>query len=106
MARRIECPNCGQPVELDESNIILTHHSAPPLRSVCMASRANATRLVAAIDKAVAAEREACAAIADDHARERRERMQKSAASWLEERAIAAEDIATEIRARSKGGAR
>lgn len=59
-----------------------------------------------AFDRIAAEERAACAAIADDHARERRERMQKSTASWLEERAIAAEDIASEIRARSKGGAR
>jgi hypothetical protein len=62
----IDCPDCGRRVTLDANNIVPYHDNAPPLRSVCSASKGDATAIVTmlATDRAEAAlaEREACVA--------------------------------------------
>jgi hypothetical protein len=62
MSRTIECPDCGREVTLDANGAIRTHDNIPPMRSVCRASGADASRVVAMLDKAIAAERERAAA--------------------------------------------
>lgn len=96
----IDCPECGRRVTLDANNIIPYHDNAPPLRSVCRASKEDATPVVTIIERARAEEREACAAVADARARHSRHRRTAVRAASDE-----AARIAKEIRARSKGGA-
>ena len=59
----IDCPDCGRRVTLDANNIVPYHDNAPPLRSVCSASRGDATAIVTMLATARAdaalAEREA-----------------------------------------------
>lgn len=43
----IDCPDCGRRVTLDANNIVPYHDNAPPLRSVCRASKGDATAIVA-----------------------------------------------------------
>ena len=63
----IDCPDCGRRVTLDANNIVPYHDNAPPLRSVCSASKGDATAIVTMLATARAeaalAEREACAEI-------------------------------------------
>lgn len=62
----IDCPDCGRRVTLDANNIVPYHDNAPPLRSVCSASRGDATAIVTMLATARAeaalAEREAMTA--------------------------------------------
>lgn len=65
----IDCPDCGRRVTLDANNIVPYHDNAPPLRSVCSASRGDATAIVTMLATARAeaalAEREACVSALD-----------------------------------------
>lgn len=68
----IDCPDCGRRVTLDANNIVPYHDNAPPLRSVCSASKGDATAIVTMLATARAeaalAEREACAQWFEDRA--------------------------------------
>lgn len=53
----IDCPDCGRRVTLEANNIVPYHDNAPPLRSVCRASKEDATPVVEIMNRARAAPR-------------------------------------------------
>lgn len=48
----IDCPDCGRRVTLEANNIVPYHDNAPPLRSVCRASKEDATPVVEIMNRA------------------------------------------------------